>query len=114
MPKKEARLLHFSRTDKSPTDPFFKLSHPTAKGFPIDIPLERTYTEAKMLSEQYESGLMEAITEIVGEGGVMDGWFVNWDGVRNVNVIVVRETVEGEWIPTPCSSVADDVMEGGA
>ena len=29
-----------------------------------------------MLSEQYESGLMEAITEIVGEGGVMDGWFV--------------------------------------
>lgn len=76
MPKKEARLLHFSRTDKSPTDPFFKLSHPTAKGFPIDIPLERTYTEAKMLSEQYESGLMEAITEIVGEGGVMDGWFV--------------------------------------
>ena len=38
----------------------------------------------------------------------------NWDGVKNVNVIVVRETVEGEWIPTPCSSVADECVEGGA
>ena len=76
MTKKEARLLHFSRSDKPPTNLSFHLSHPTSKGLPIDIPLERTYTETKILSEQYESGLMEAITEIVGEGGVMDGWFV--------------------------------------
>lgn len=41
--------------------------------------------------------------------------------MRNVNVIVVREEeVEGQglkgedWRPTPCSSVADDFMEGGA
>ncbi|KAI4258151.1 MAG: hypothetical protein L6R42_005263 [Xanthoria sp. 1 TBL-2021] len=70
----EARLLHFSRFDR-PTD-HFKLSNPTKKGLPIDIPLERTFTEAKILSDQYESGLLEAITEVVGEGGNMDGWFV--------------------------------------
>ncbi len=75
MTKKEARLLHFSRTDKPPTNLSFHLSHPTSKGLPIDIPLERTYTETKMLSEQYESGLMEAITEVVGEGGDY-GWVV--------------------------------------
>lgn len=143
MTQKEARLLHFSRSDKNPTDLSFNLSHPTSKGFPIDIPLQGTYTETKILSEQYESGLMEAITEIVGEGGIMDGWFVsipplvnhlvsnitgidrrvyaigkchkNWDGGKNVNVIVVRETVEGEnWSPTPCSSLADEVLGGGA
>ncbi|KAL8752382.1 MAG: hypothetical protein Q9199_005779 [Rusavskia elegans] len=113
----EARLLHFSRFDR-PTD-HFKLSNPTKKGLPIDIPLERTFTEAKILSDQYESGLLEAITEVVGEGGIMDGWF-NWDGVKNVNVIVVKEKVEddglpwksgatGEWVPTPRSSVEDDL-----
>ncbi|KAI4277854.1 MAG: hypothetical protein L6R38_005358 [Xanthoria sp. 2 TBL-2021] len=122
----EARLLHFSRFDR-PTD-HFKLSNPTKKGLPIDVPLERTFTEAKILSDQYESGLLEAITEVAGEGGIMDGWQVyaigkchkNWDGVKNVNVIVVREKVEddglpwksgatGEWIPTPRSSVTDDL-----
>lgn len=88
----EARLLHFSRFDR-PTD-HFKLSNLTKKGLPIDIPLERTFTEAKILSDQYESGLLEAITEVVGEGGIMDGWFVQisshpqlvWgEGVRSIN-----------------------------
>ena len=44
----------------------------------------------------------------------------NWDGVRNVNVIVVRKEeveghgVKGEWSFTPCSSVADECVERAA
>ena len=72
---KETRLLHFSRKD-IPCDQF-KLSTPARKGLPISIPLQQTFTEAKILSDQYESGLLEAITELVGEGGIMDGWFVH-------------------------------------
>ena len=72
---KETRLLHFSRKDV-PCDQF-KLSTPAKKGLPISIPLQQSFTEAKILSDQYESGLLEAITEVVGEGGIMDGWFVH-------------------------------------
>lgn len=72
---KEIRLLHFSRKDM-PCD-HFKLTTPARKGLPINIPLQQTFTEAKILSDQYEGGLLEAITELVGEGGLMDGWFVH-------------------------------------
>ncbi|KAL8894298.1 MAG: hypothetical protein Q9192_004439 [Flavoplaca navasiana] len=121
---KETRLLHFSRKDV-PCDQF-KLSTPAKKGLPINIPLQQSFTEAKILSDQYESGLLEAITEVVGEGGTMDGWQVyaigkchkNWDGMKNVNVIIVRERLEddglgwkgepsSQWTPSP--SVMDDV-----
>ncbi|KAL8846115.1 MAG: hypothetical protein Q9221_008771 [Calogaya cf. arnoldii] len=120
---KEARLLHFSRKDEEP----FELSSPARKGLPVHVPLQENFKESKILSDQYETGLLKAITEVVGEGGIMDGWQVNaiskcyknWDGVKNVNVIVVREKVgedglpwksqaTSEWVPTPDSSVVHD------
>lgn len=74
---KEARLLHFWRNDKATPPTAFQLSNPGSKGMPVDIPLQQTFTEAKVLTESYETGLLEAITAVVGEGGIMDGWFVN-------------------------------------
>ncbi|KAI4273866.1 MAG: hypothetical protein LQ337_004333 [Flavoplaca oasis] len=142
---KETRLLHFSRKDV-PCDQF-KLSAQAKKGLPISIPLQQSFTETKILSDHYESGLLEAITEVVGEGGIMDGWFVHvfftlgfffeervsvlssasandmvyhrqvyaigkcyrdWDGMKNVNVIIVRERLEDDglastMLPNPFS-----------
>ncbi|KAI4240803.1 MAG: hypothetical protein L6R40_004917 [Gallowayella cf. fulva] len=121
---KEARLLHFWRNDKATPPTAFQLSNPGSKGMPVDIPLQQTFTEAKVLTESYETGLLEAITAVVGEGGIMDGWDVyaigkckaNWDGVRNVNVLVVREKAQvakDNWSQfdseaTPDSSVTSD------
>ena len=70
---KEARLLHFSRKDDTQT---FQLSQPSRKGVLVDMPLQQTLTESKVLTETYETGLMGAITEVLGEGGILNGWFV--------------------------------------
>ncbi|KAL8907324.1 MAG: hypothetical protein Q9171_005897 [Xanthocarpia ochracea] len=127
---KEARLLHFSRKDDAHT---FQFSQPTRKGVLVDMPLQQHLTEAKVLTESYETGLLEAITEVLGEGGILNGWQLygigkcnkNWDGVKNVNVIIVREKVEeakddgfrlkrettSEWVHTPESSVISGQCE---
>ncbi len=79
---KEARLLHFSRKDDAHA---FQLSQPSRKGVLVDMPLQQTLTETKVLTETYETGLMGAITEVLGEGGILNGWFVFDVLFRNKN-----------------------------
>ncbi|KAL8846116.1 MAG: hypothetical protein Q9221_008772 [Calogaya cf. arnoldii] len=66
---KEGRLLRFMRTFNK--QPFHLIID---GGMPVAVPPEQTYEGAKMLSDQDytgEGGLAEAITAVLGVGGIM-------------------------------------------
>ncbi|KAL8805249.1 MAG: hypothetical protein Q9200_005502 [Gallowayella weberi] len=123
----EARLLHFFQ-DRKPLSTW-QLSSPRSKGMPVDMALGRTLTPGGPLTDVHDTKLLRAITEAVGEGGIMNGWQIHaisqstssdWTATPKVNVLVVKkkavkedntvasksETIS-EWIPTPESSVVD-------
>ncbi|KAL8653299.1 MAG: hypothetical protein Q9226_003911 [Calogaya cf. arnoldii] len=88
---KEGRLLRFMKIFHKP----FHLVNDG--GMPVAVPPEQTFAGAKTLSDQDYTGgggLVEAITAVLGEGGIMFGWQVFTIGpihLNEVNVIVVRE-----------------------
>ncbi|KAI4171750.1 MAG: hypothetical protein LQ343_004001 [Gyalolechia ehrenbergii] len=95
----EARLLHFSSSPVSATNKWH-LSHPGRKGMPIDAAtLSAEPVESLAHKKTYRVGILEAVTDVVGEGGVMEGWKVQSIGqgykdaleAQNAVVIVVRE-----------------------
>ncbi|KAL8905771.1 MAG: hypothetical protein Q9207_002440 [Kuettlingeria erythrocarpa] len=119
---KEARLLHFYTN--LPKGGMWRLSSPASKGMPIEIDFQPKGVDTFAGKMTYHSGILEAITEVVGEGGCMYGWQVYSigtkyemvSGVMNAIVIVVREKGEGNdfrrkiaaaggYIDTPGSSV---------
>ncbi|KAL8943587.1 MAG: hypothetical protein Q9216_000952 [Gyalolechia sp. 2 TL-2023] len=70
----EARLLHFSSSPVSATNKWH-LSHPSRKGMPIDMAtLSAEPIESLAHKKTYRVGILEAVTDVVGEGGVMEGW----------------------------------------
>ncbi|KAL9025859.1 MAG: hypothetical protein Q9196_005388 [Gyalolechia fulgens] len=95
----EARLLHFSSPRVSATHKWH-LSHPDRRGMPIDMAtLAAEPVESLAHQKTYRVGILEAVTDVVGEGGLMEGWKVQSIGqgykdaldTQNAVVMVVRE-----------------------
>ncbi|KAL8798466.1 MAG: hypothetical protein Q9182_006646 [Xanthomendoza sp. 2 TL-2023] len=96
----EARLLHFFQ-DR--TKPFaWHLSSPHRKGMPVDMALGHTLTQRAKLTDIHNTKLLQAITEVVGEGGIMEGWQIHAISERissvrapnfKANVLVVKKKV---------------------
>ncbi|KAL8919950.1 MAG: hypothetical protein Q9208_006518 [Pyrenodesmia sp. 3 TL-2023] len=115
---KEARLLHFSARPRGQClkPGAWHLSCPASKGMPIKIDHQPNAVETFGGKMVYVPGILEAITELIGEGGSMYGWqlysigakYEAPPGVMNAVAIVVRE--EGtrsdveQWLDTPSSS----------
>ncbi|KAL8651836.1 MAG: hypothetical protein Q9210_003036 [Variospora velana] len=101
-PELEARLLHFYTSPHSATG-LWHLSHPTRRGMPI-APNATHANEPLVEGKTYRLGFLEALTDVVGAGGLMDGWKVrsigqgykDSTGKENAIVIVVREKMEVE------------------
>ncbi|KAL8683262.1 MAG: hypothetical protein Q9186_000764 [Xanthomendoza sp. 1 TL-2023] len=122
----EARLLHFfhNSTEQSTWDgtkhSTWQLSNPHSKGMAVDMALGQTLTQGAKMTDTHDTKLLQAITEVVGEGGIMNGCD-NWTIASRVNVLVVKKKVQevqdngfqsqsqattSEWIiATPKSSV---------
>ncbi|KAI4150752.1 MAG: hypothetical protein LQ341_001036 [Variospora aurantia] len=101
-PELEARLLHFYTSPYSVTG-LWHLAHPNRRGMPIAPDATRAnepFNECKT----YRLGFLETLTDVVGAGGLMDGWkvrsigqgYTDSMGKENAIVIVVREKMEVE------------------
>ncbi|KAL8842635.1 MAG: hypothetical protein Q9170_000410 [Blastenia crenularia] len=90
----EARLLHFF-SHPTPATGTWRLSHPTRKGIPIDTATLRTDTaESLIWKNTFRPGFLEAVTDVVGEGGKVHSFGQNYKdglGAQNAVVVVVKE-----------------------
>ncbi|KAL8981153.1 MAG: hypothetical protein Q9177_005661 [Variospora cf. flavescens] len=103
-PELEARLLHFYTSPYSVTG-LWHLSHPNRRGMPIAPDATRA-NEPFNEGKTYRLGFLETLTDVVGAGGLMDGWnrrvrsigqgYTDSTGKENAIVIVVREKMEVE------------------
>ncbi|KAL9017178.1 MAG: hypothetical protein Q9185_005468 [Variospora sp. 1 TL-2023] len=101
-PELEARLLHFYTSPHSVTG-LWHLSHPNRRGMPIAPDATRA-NELFNEGKTYRLGFLETLTDVLGAGGLMDGWKVrsigqgyrDSMGKENAIVIVVREKMEVE------------------
>ncbi|KAL8770604.1 MAG: hypothetical protein Q9209_003672 [Squamulea sp. 1 TL-2023] len=106
---KEARLLHFKSNAKDATKWYLSMSG--YKGMPIGFAVtEPAKLESAIAGETFEPGILDAITEVVGEGDTKR--------VKHAIVMVVKEKSKDDginaksdanhgWIHTPDSSVVD-------
>ncbi|KAL8871728.1 MAG: hypothetical protein Q9174_002505 [Haloplaca sp. 1 TL-2023] len=106
---KDYRLLHFIKNRKGAHE--WHLTRSASKGMPLDASradLSNAYNPFHKLEQGFHAGVLEAITEVVGENGPMYGWQVyaigaqykNTMGVENADVIVVKEKVDGNGDPS--------------
>ncbi|KAL8972161.1 MAG: hypothetical protein Q9183_000700, partial [Haloplaca sp. 2 TL-2023] len=71
---REYRLLHFTKGPKRGDK--WHLARPTSKGMPLDAKradLSTANNPFRMLDQGFHTGVLEAVTEVVGEGGGMYG-----------------------------------------